>query len=52
MIAQYNSPFSIESTHIKFTDTDVFAEVTRSLYATARQYRESFDVFASRKSFE
>ncbi len=52
MIEQYNSPFAIESTHIKFKDTDVFAEVTRSLFETARQYRESFDVFASKKSFE
>ncbi len=52
MIEQYNSPFAIESAHIKFKNTDVFAEVTRSLFATARQYRESFDVFASEKSFE
>ncbi len=52
MIDQYGSPFAIESTHIKFRDTDVFAEVTRSLFETARQYRESFDVFASKKSFE
>ena len=52
MIEQYNSPFAMESTHIKFKDTDVFAEVTRSLYATARQYRESFDVYASKKTFE
>ena len=28
------------------------AEVTRSLFDTARQYRESFDVMASRVSFE
>ena len=28
------------------------AEVTRSLFATARQYRESFDVYGSKKSFE
>jgi len=52
MISQYNSPFAIESTHIKFRNTDVFAEVTRSLFETARQYRESFDVYASKKSFE
>jgi len=30
----------------------VVAEVTRSLFDTARQYRESFDVFGSKKSFE
>ena len=28
------------------------AEVTRSLFATARQYRESFDAYGSKKSFE
>ena len=31
---------------------DVVAEVTRSLFDTARQYRESFDVTGSKKSFE
>ena len=33
-------------------DSDVCAEVTRSLFDTARQYRESFDVYGSKKSFE
>ena len=28
------------------------AEVTRSLYDTARQYRESFDVYGTERSFE
>src|SRR4029077_1334584 len=36
----------------KIKGTDVVAEVTRSLYDTARQYRESFDVTASNVSFE
>jgi predicted dehydrogenase len=49
---RYGSPFSIESTHIKFKDSDLAAEVTRSLFNVARQYRESFDVYASKKSFE
>ena len=31
---------------------DVVAEVTRSLFDTARQYRESFDVYGVKKSFE
>ena len=52
MHAQYGSPFCIESAHIKFKDSDLFAEVTRSLFDVARQYRESFDVHASKKSFE
>jgi predicted dehydrogenase len=52
LIPKYNSPFAIESCHIKFKDSDLAAEVTRSLFNTARQYRESFDVYGSKKSFE
>ncbi len=52
LISKYGSPFAIESCHIKFRDSDLAAEVTRSLFNTARQYRESFDVYGSKKSFE
>ena len=52
LIAKYGSPFAIESCHIKFKDSDLAAEVTRSLFNTARQYRESFDVYGSKKTFE
>jgi predicted dehydrogenase len=52
MHEQYGSPFAVESTHIKFRDRDVGAEVTRHLWAVARQYRESFDVYGSIRSFE
>ncbi len=52
LIPKYNSPFAIESCHIKFRKSDLSAEVTRSLFNTARQYRESFDVYGSNKSFE
>jgi predicted dehydrogenase len=48
----YGSPFAIESTHIKFKDVDFGAEVTRHLWAVARQYRESFDAFGSIRTFE
>lgn len=48
----YGSPFAIESTHISFLDSDVGAEVTRHLWAVARQYRESFDVYGAVRSFE
>src|SRR5262249_42565099 len=48
----YGSPFAIESATFKIGGTDVCAEVTRSLYDTARQYRESFDVTATNVSFE
>ncbi|MDQ4141908.1 MAG: Gfo/Idh/MocA family oxidoreductase [Bacteroidota bacterium] len=52
LISKYDSPFAIESCHIKLKDSDLAAEVTRSLFNTARQYRESFDVYGSKKSFE
>ena len=44
--------FAIESCHIKIKDSDVVAHIWRFLYDTARQYRESFDVYGSKKSFE
>lgn len=52
LILKYGSPFAIETCHIKFRNSDLSAEVTRSLFNTARQYRESFDVYGSKKSFE
>src|SRR5882757_1938426 len=52
LIPKYGSPFAIETATFKFRDSDVCAEVTRSLFATARQYRESFDAYGSKKSFE
>jgi predicted dehydrogenase len=50
--AYYNSPFAVESTHIKFRNSDLSALVYRSLFDTARQYRESFEVYGSKKSVE
>ncbi len=48
----YKSPFAIETCHIKFRNSDVSARIYRSLFDTARQYRESFDAYGSKKSFE
>src|SRR5262249_23361321 len=44
LIPRYNSPFAIETPTFKIRGSDVCAEVTRSLFDPARQYRESFDV--------
>lgn len=44
--------FSVESCHIKIKDSDVACHIWRFLYDTARQYRESFDVYGTKKSFE
>src|SRR5258708_25725213 len=52
MIKIYNSPFAIETATFKIKDHDGAAEVTRSLFDGARQYRERFDVTGSRASFE
>jgi hypothetical protein len=52
LIPKYGSPFAIETATFKLKDSDVCAEVTRSLFNTARQYRESFDAYGSKKSFE
>jgi predicted dehydrogenase len=48
----YGSPFAIETATMRLKNSDVCAEVTRSLFNTARQYRESFDVYASKVSWE
>jgi predicted dehydrogenase len=50
--AKYNSPFAIETSTMKLRDSDLVAEVTRSLFDTIRQYRESFDVYGTKLSFE
>ncbi len=44
--------FAVESCHIKIKDSDLTAHVWRFLYDVARQYRESFDVYGTKKSFE
>lgn len=46
------SKFAVESCHIKIKDSDVAAHIWRFLWDTARQYRESVDVYGSKKSFE
>jgi predicted dehydrogenase len=52
LIGRYGSPFAIETATFAIKDSDVAAEVTRSLFDVARQYRESFDAYGSQKSFE
>ncbi|HEX41083.1 MAG TPA: Gfo/Idh/MocA family oxidoreductase [Phycisphaerales bacterium] len=49
---QYNSPFAVETALVKLRDSDLACEVTRSLFDTIRQYRESFDVYGTKLSFE
>lgn len=50
--SHYNSPFAVETAHIKIKDSDLTGYVYRSLFDVARQYRESFEVYGSEKSVE
>ncbi|MEE4111144.1 MAG: Gfo/Idh/MocA family oxidoreductase [Halieaceae bacterium] len=52
LVEESGCPFAVESCHIKLRDSDLSAQIYRSLFDTARQYRESFDVYGSKKSFE
>jgi len=52
LIPRYGSPFAIETATIKLRDSDLCAEVTRSLFNTARQYIESFDAYAENVTYE
>lgn len=51
-VDRYGSPFAVESALMRFRDSDLACEVTRSLFDTIRQYRESFDVYGSKLAFE
>jgi len=44
--------FAVETCHIKVKDSDITCHIWRFLYDVARQYRESFDVYGTKKSFE
>ena len=52
LAAKYGSPFAVESALFKVRGQQIAFEVTRSLFETARQYVESFDVYGDRMSFE
>ena len=49
---RYGSPFAVETALVQLDSGDLACEVTRSLFDTIRQYRESFDVYGTEGSFE
>lgn len=49
---KYGSPFAVQTAQLTFADSEIAGEVTRSLFDTIRQYRESFDVYGTQRSFE
>lgn len=52
LAAKYESPFAVQSALFRLKDSELAVEVTRSLFETAREYIESFDVYADKLSFE
>ncbi len=52
LIAKYGSPFAVESALFKVRAQQLAFEVTRSLFETARQYIESFDVYGDKMTYE
>jgi len=49
---RYGSPFAVETATFTLKNSDVIAEATRSLFDVVRQYRESYDVYGTKMSFE
>jgi predicted dehydrogenase len=50
--AKYGSPFAVETATFRLKNSGLAVEATRALYETVRQYRESFDVYGDKSSFE
>lgn len=48
----YSNPWPVETAIFRIADTPLAAEVTRSLFETAREYAESFSVYGSKAGFE
>jgi predicted dehydrogenase len=49
---QYDNPFPAETAIFQLAGANVAAEVTRTLFHTARAYTESFNVYAEKATFE
>jgi len=52
LASKYGSPFAVETALFKVRNRQLAFEVTRSLFETARQYIESFDVYGDKTAFE
>jgi len=52
LAGRYNAPYAVETATFKLKGSDVVAEATRSLFDVVRQYRESYDVYGTKMSFE
>jgi predicted dehydrogenase len=52
LVERYGSPYAVESALVGLHGSDLSAEVTRSLFDTAREYTEAFAAYGSLRSFE
>lgn len=52
LASRYGSPYAVETATFTLKNSDVVAEATRSLFDVVRQYRESYDVYGTKMSFE
>jgi predicted dehydrogenase len=50
--ARYGNPYPVETAIFQLEGQPIAAEVTRTLFETAREYTEAFAVYASERSFE
>lgn len=52
LASKYGSPFAVESALFRLRQSNLAAEVTRSLFETSREYVESFNVYGDKMTFE
>lgn len=52
LVRQYNNPYPIESALFQLEDSDVALELSRSMFHTARDYTECFNVYGEKATFE
>ncbi|MEK5645719.1 MULTISPECIES: hypothetical protein [Paenibacillus] len=49
---QYSNPYPVETAIFQLNQDNLCAEVTRSLFHTARGYMESFNIYGEKASME
>lgn len=52
LVEQYGNPYPVETAIVKMKGKSLVAEVTRSLFETAREYVEGFTILGDKMSFE
>jgi predicted dehydrogenase len=52
LVKPYNNPYPIESALFQLKDSDVALELTRTMFHTARDYSECFNIYGEKATFE